>query len=210
MDGGQRYLSPDDAAPKNKSRERTNDPDRCASGILERFAKSSGSVNCRVIAGQERGPDEKPSTSSDRGKPFQPRALVAAIFASGNWKDTAPSAQLRNLYSLFREKERERERMRRKGKSRWRNGGRGGAARSSGEHDHSETHVHEDSTFREALHRCRPRTEKKGPHHRVNVVIKDPEKFCGKLNRPNPRCNATKCQRRRKLSHSIKTIMAIL
>lgn len=109
MDGGQTYLSPDDAAPKNKSRERTNDPDRCASGILERFAKSSGSVNCRVIAGQERGPGEKPSTSSGRGKPFQPRALVAAIFASGNWKDTAPSAQLRNLYSLFREREREGE-----------------------------------------------------------------------------------------------------
>lgn len=114
MDGGQRYLSPDDAAPKNKSRERTNDPDRCASGILERFAKSSGSVNCRVIAGQERGPGEKPSTSSDRGKPFQPRALVAAIFASGNWKDTAPSAQLRNLYSLFRERERENEEERQK------------------------------------------------------------------------------------------------
>lgn len=135
--GGQTYLSPDDAAPKNKSRERTNDPDRCASGILERFAKSSRSVNCRVIVGQERGPGEKPSTSSGRGKPFQPRALVAAIFASGNWKDTAPAAQLRNLYSLFRE----RERMRRKGKRRWRNGGRGGEARSSGEHDHSETHV---------------------------------------------------------------------
>lgn len=71
-------------------------------------------------------------------------------------------------------------------------------------------HMYGDSTFREALHRCRPRTEKKGPLRRVNVVIKDPEEFCGKLNRPNPRCDTTKCQRRRKLSRSIKTIVAIL
>ena len=154
-----------------------------ASCVLERFAKSSGSVNCRVIAGQEPGNSgEKPSTFSrgagrGRGRrgvveAFSDRALSSRQYLHpvigriplrrhGQGTYTASLSRKRQT-DRQREKEREREkRSEEKGQTevekRWKR--RPSLVRA--ENTTSPKHMYEDSTFREALHHRRPRIRKR-------------------------------------------------